>query len=777
MSWRCAVLAAFALVLTGRVAAAPALPRDVELTEDILVRRVHWPVLVLPGRSAAGACEALGPRDISIEEDARPVRVVAVDRNGPPTLYVLMFDTSYSMRDHLERCRESAREFAIGLGPSESVAIARFDDDLALLQPPTRDIERVGRALQQVRVGGETALRNALAQVIDYLNAFGGRKVIVLFTDGEDNVAAQRSFDEVLGRAEQVTDLRVFTLAMPPVDKSRRWLSTRGLQQAAETTGGHVYLVEKDSELGALFTDLRARLGREWSVTYQPSPATPQDAAGPSRHAVVVRPRADLPCRVESILPHRLAGVSTTPRLVATEPVSIAASDAPCGLDAGGAPLPAWRARDLPFLPAGAAQPLFLLPPSRAALLARVGDLVQEPGILYRAEPYLQSGLFRTRIQREPEYAERMVCVALPSLSELREKMRRPEDALAWLLERHVCGPCGATLGGAISPLLLHGETFLNLRPAIAQAMYLHEPEYRRWARERSQAMRAKELGERFEQMGPAAPSPEQQAALAAQLADSAGDPPPLQLQRALAEWLGDVAADRLFASLEARLGSGLLVGAGGEPAGPLQCAFDHWSDLAALFPPPLDVRVRVPLVPLYDPERDAVGFYRVILPHADAWHPPADLVSSSPLALHTLRWAVSDPAVAAAARGFEVLSVVYPRSDEVTPCPGERARDCRLHAVDLRLGSSRAGVVNLHATFASLRGMPHRPDTTAGPLCVEVDASPTVRAEAAGLLEQLGLFAGRAGRLCSERLFAPRRARSTEPGGGASPRDGNQQQ
>jgi len=87
-----------------------------------------------------------------------------------------------------------------------------------------------------------------------------------------------------------------------------------------------------------------------------------------------------------------------------------------------------------------------------------------------------------------------------------------------------------------------------------------------------------------------------------------------------LAGWLGDVDADEVVNSLEAQLASELLAGRGEFP----DTVSSSWHRLGEWFPPAVEARILTPLIPVYDREREQIGFYRFVLqrPHPHRRHP-----------------------------------------------------------------------------------------------------------------------------------------------------------
>ncbi len=148
---------------------ADAPPLASTLEEEARVRRIRWPVRFVP--QTPGGCDDLGPEEIEVREDGVPIRPEAVERTRLDTLHVVLIDASLSMRDRLGRAVRAAGDYVRELPAQDQVMLASFSDNLVLHAPPTRDRERLGRALERVEVRMGTAFNDALYYTVRYLQA------------------------------------------------------------------------------------------------------------------------------------------------------------------------------------------------------------------------------------------------------------------------------------------------------------------------------------------------------------------------------------------------------------------------------------------------------------------------------------------------------------------------------------------------------------------------------------------------------------------------------
>jgi VWFA-related protein len=631
--------------------------------EKVRVGRVKWPVRLEPARP--DACRGLSPANIEIREDGEARRVTALESRRLPTIHAVLVDVSGSMMPWELWSREAAGAYIQGLPPEDRVMLATFDESLVLRAPLTSDTDALLTSLPRMETRRFTALWDAVIDVLRYLSGRPERKVVVLITDGCDSLSLpDHPFATALALAEASENLTIFPVVLGRITDCgyglRRFddLSSAPrthLETLARRTGGRLYPLPSLGRMEASMREIRRRLDREGFIVYEDIPfgEAAGDGAG-HRDARRRRVRIDLHdlpgCRVLSAGPRsRLVG-----------------------------------RKDPPAAEAGGAHRVHRGTDGR---LAEVEDLVTERGALYDRRQLERHGRYILVEDREPVRETRSVTITVQPFEITRARWM---DLDAFLLD----GPASE----ASAPDLVHGRTFLEMRGALAMAL-LEAPGYDTWAREKIAAERRRH---------PVEP-------LAASGGDLSGGPlagdrlPGVDLdavgierailahpvrseeaQTVLAEWLGDLPARRLATRLETYAGNALL----GCETGEKEIAacrqqvrtrlLAAWDRLAKWFPPPTRVRIRVPLVPLYDPDRDVFGFYRVLLPQPVEGRRPEDAIPPRPLGFELIRRLAEERSDAtgsdtrgevasfltALVPGAEVLSIAYR-----TPTRAERRR------------------------------------------------------------------------------------------------------
>ncbi len=615
------------------------------------VRRAFVPVVATPRGGAPGGCDSLDPRQIELQVDGEPVAVAGVDRAPFSRVHALLLDTSGSMgeRGRLEAAKQGALEYIAQLPPGESVLLASFDDDLVLRVPPTTDLARLRPAIHALEPGANTALWDAADALLRYLASFPEYKVLVLFTDGGDVVSLPwNTARSVAQLASAIPWLTLFPVGLE--------LSSRGsgpgppprmaLTELARRTGGTLIEARHPSGLRAAFAAARARLDALRFLAYEPA-KEPRTAT-----RVRVRVLPSFPCRLRAAGPvwsatSRMASLVETLGDDAEEDSHNSRLEAP-HVPSGRLRFAAWPAQTSgPFLE--------MTPPTQTGQIAgRIVDVLVQPSVLYDHRVWNRSGKLRLEMDREAVVSERPFVFYAPDPDFVAERHRSPETAVDSLLER-AASARGLAAGEGMDEAWIQGLTFFRAREALARALLEWSPAYRAWAQARIRELERPGQQALLEQLRREGVPEARQRALQSALERRHEIEPPLAA-RVLAEWLGDIEAAELARRLELRFCRKLL--AAGSPAAQPDLAA-RWDTLRRWLAPPTRVRVQVPLVMAYDPEREVFGFYRVVsMPQLRG--PARPPTPARPLGWMLLRALLQNARVAQALRGLRIESIEY---------------------------------------------------------------------------------------------------------------------
>ncbi len=211
---------------------------------------------------------------------AQPVAREPLPRAKEGIDIVLCMDTSSSMtardldpaRTRLEVARDAALRF-VAARPQDRIGLVAFARYPDLVCPPTLDHEALGSVLTDVVVvagdGPEdaTGIGAAVARAAEVLQRGRARsKVVILLTDGEENVALEGAVGEIAPvHAAQLCErlgVRVYAIAagLRRRDATGTWvrLDTAPMRRLAERTGGVFHPAKDAQALGQVYARIDA---------------------------------------------------------------------------------------------------------------------------------------------------------------------------------------------------------------------------------------------------------------------------------------------------------------------------------------------------------------------------------------------------------------------------------------------------------------------------------------------------------------------------------------
>lgn len=241
--------------------------------------------------------------DFELKDNGVVQRLDLVSAEALPLLAVLVFDSSNSLAgERLAALQASGKAFLESLRPQDEVSLFTFAGETEWLVKPTTDKAAVVRALDELKPGGATAVLDALYAAL-VLPQTQGRTLVVLFTDGEDNMSwlewrqmrlvAERSnaLIHVVGlkRSDDgrdttpVMDLSGRMLPMTATS-SMEFLHTWGMRQIAELTGGRYWEAESPARLKSAFAAITETMAQRYILSYEP-----QGVKRPGWHEIELR--------------------------------------------------------------------------------------------------------------------------------------------------------------------------------------------------------------------------------------------------------------------------------------------------------------------------------------------------------------------------------------------------------------------------------------------------------------------------------------------------------
>ncbi|HUU34176.1 MAG TPA: VWA domain-containing protein [Vicinamibacterales bacterium] len=214
----------------------------------------------------------LTQEDFEILDNTKPVTISSFSNDPQPFTAVVMLDTSASMTEHLKLLNQASEQFLMRLLPVDRAQVGAFNDKLQLSGTFTNDRDELISALDDLQFGNATRLWDGLSFSIDALREVDGRKVVLLFTDGDDTASKVR-YGQIQARARD-EEVMVYGIGLETNyfngQRQVRSKPDRNLRRIAEETGGGSFELQKTDQLAPTFTRVAQELRSQYLLAFAP---------------------------------------------------------------------------------------------------------------------------------------------------------------------------------------------------------------------------------------------------------------------------------------------------------------------------------------------------------------------------------------------------------------------------------------------------------------------------------------------------------------------------
>jgi Ca-activated chloride channel family protein len=205
-------------------------------------------------------------------DNDKPQELVVFDNDSQPITVVVMLDTSASMTNSIALLKQAAEQFLIRLHPEDKGAVGAFNDKIEIGGEFTSDRDQLITEMRDLDYGNATRLWDAVAEGLDLLKGIEGRRVVLVFTDGDD-VGSRMSRGRVLERA-RAEEVMIYAIGLEGEipDGTGRVVRTRpdgGLRGLAEETGGGYFELKKSADLGPTFSRVALELHSQYLLGFE----------------------------------------------------------------------------------------------------------------------------------------------------------------------------------------------------------------------------------------------------------------------------------------------------------------------------------------------------------------------------------------------------------------------------------------------------------------------------------------------------------------------------
>jgi Ca-activated chloride channel family protein len=210
--------------------------------------------------------------DFEVLDNDKPRPLTVFSNEVLPITVVVMLDTSFSMTGNIGILKEGAEQFLLRLLRGDRARVGDFNDKIQMLSPMSGDRDELIASLANIDFGYPTRLYDAIAEGLNELREIEGRKVVLVFTDGDDTFSRTR-FGTVMDRA-QTEEVMVYAIGLQGEDNINgrvvRTRPDRSLKKLAEATGGGYFELSRTDQLTSTFTRVALELHSQYLLGFSP---------------------------------------------------------------------------------------------------------------------------------------------------------------------------------------------------------------------------------------------------------------------------------------------------------------------------------------------------------------------------------------------------------------------------------------------------------------------------------------------------------------------------
>ncbi|HEX9162824.1 MAG TPA: VWA domain-containing protein [Thermoanaerobaculia bacterium] len=235
---------------------------------------------------------------LKLLDEGQPRKIEAlVPAADQPINVILLIDYSESMLEELPVVKDAAKQFAKTLlRPQDRIAVVGFNQRAFWLTGFTNDFEAAAASVDRVKPAGETHLYDTVIEMLYELQKHPGRRALVVLTDGVDQ-GSTFTLDNLAHYA------RYAGVPVYPIIKNKMLsrlmrfgigrLQSWRLASLARDTGATYFIIQKESELPAVYNRISAELRQQYQIAFY------SDASGADAwHSLAIEDRGGHQLRI-----------------------------------------------------------------------------------------------------------------------------------------------------------------------------------------------------------------------------------------------------------------------------------------------------------------------------------------------------------------------------------------------------------------------------------------------------------------------------------------------
>src|SRR3954447_7425801 len=212
--------------------------------------------------------------DFQIFDNDKAQPVSYFDNSIHPINVVVMLDTSGSMTLTIDLLKQAAEQFVIRLLPEDKARVGAFNDKIQINSKWSSNRDQLVTDIKDLDYGNGTRLWDAVGAALDELKPIDGRRVVLVFTDGDDTESRSMNLGRVIERARN-DEVMIYAIGLESEyfngQSHVRSKPDSGLRKVADETGGGYFELKKTSDLAPTFTKVAQELHSQYVIGFTPT--------------------------------------------------------------------------------------------------------------------------------------------------------------------------------------------------------------------------------------------------------------------------------------------------------------------------------------------------------------------------------------------------------------------------------------------------------------------------------------------------------------------------
>jgi Ca-activated chloride channel family protein len=225
--------------------------------------------------------------EFTLLDNGKPQPVTVFDNTPQAIRLIVMLDVSGSMYGNVGLLREAGRQLFARLRPDDQVRVGSFGEAITISPAFTNDPAALESALPaSIPASAPTPLWSAMDEALDGFPEGGGRRVVLVLSDGKDSGPRFgqpfMTLPQVMERAQR-DEVMIYSVAMRsrsapgrrsafgnPMQQMTADLPDPGLAIIARETGGGYFEIKPSDDLAAAFTRAVDELHGQYLLGFAP---------------------------------------------------------------------------------------------------------------------------------------------------------------------------------------------------------------------------------------------------------------------------------------------------------------------------------------------------------------------------------------------------------------------------------------------------------------------------------------------------------------------------